>query len=244
VNAPRKRGRGKASLVATRSIGFNARRCSPSRPFPPTPTPCPNPPAHDALQRGHISYGTIFSPARASEAAEWKCQKGGEDCAPGSQGEAHPPCALAPMAFTHRFWRSPRTGAAQTSDRPSRDQSRRLGPAGPILPSMELHPVDACRGSRPRSSGRHMQIAPVKGRMRTVEEREVRRAVLATQPPGAAGISVRLFFAYLKRYQPVTGTKSGPLPLWGYRLHTSYSRRGRYTQDAAPGTAPQAEVIV
>jgi hypothetical protein len=31
-----------------------------------------------------------------------------------------------------------------------------------------------------------MQIAPVKGRMRTVEEHEVRRAVIATRPPGAA----------------------------------------------------------
>jgi hypothetical protein len=31
-----------------------------------------------------------------------------------------------------------------------------------------------------------MQIAPVEGRMRTVEEHEVRRAVIATQPLGAA----------------------------------------------------------
>jgi hypothetical protein len=31
-----------------------------------------------------------------------------------------------------------------------------------------------------------MQIAPVQGRMRTVEEHEARRAVIATQPQGAA----------------------------------------------------------
>jgi hypothetical protein len=51
-------------------------------------------------------------------------------------------------------------------------------------------------------------------------------------------ISVRLFFPYLKRYQPVTGTKSGPLPLRGYRLHTSYSRCGRYTQYLTPRRRP------
>jgi hypothetical protein len=37
-----------------------------------------------------------------------------------------------------------------------------------------------------------MQIAPVKGRMRPVEELEVRRAVIATQPLGA----VEYPFAY------------------------------------------------
>jgi len=49
-----------------------------------------------------------------------------------------------------------------------------------------------------------MQIAPVtrpvKGRMRTVEEHEVRRGVIATQPPGAAESP----FAYFSLIKSVT----------------------------------------
>jgi len=52
--------------------------------------------------------------------------------------------------------------------------------------------VDACEGEV-KVEWLAMQIAPVKGRMRTVEEHEVRRAVIATQPPGAAEYAVRLF---------------------------------------------------
>src|SRR5882672_11735044 len=52
-------------------------------------------------------------------------------------------------------------------------------------------------------------------------------------------ISVRLFFPYLKRYQPVTGTKSWPLPL-RYGVDTSQGGIIAYEQKRFP--PPQGEV--
>ena len=80
-------------------------------------------------------------------------------------------------AFTHRSRRFLHADAAQTMDRPSRDQNRRFGPTGLILPSLEHIPWTPAGSVR---------IAPVKGRTRSVEEHEMRKAVIATQPSGAA----------------------------------------------------------
>ena len=179
------------------------------------------------------------------------------------------------MAFTHRSRRSPHADAAQTTDRPSRDQNSRSGPTG-----LSCRPWNTSRG---RLRGLEAEVewlalAARAGRRADAHGRGTRSEKSSHRHTTARSsrTSVRLFFPYLKRYQPVTGIRSGPLPLRGDRLHTSYSRCGRYTQyltrrrpslrsaqaprhlegwvhsprllptlrDAAPGTAPQAEVIV
>jgi hypothetical protein len=106
-----------------------------------------------------------------------------------------PPCDA--MAFTHRARRSPHTNATQTTDRPSRDQNRRFGPTGLILPSMEHIPWTPAR-ARGQGQGARSE----KSRHRHTTARSSR-------------ISVRLFFPYLKRYQPVTGIKIWASPSAG-----------------------------
>jgi len=102
---------------------------------------------------------------------------------------------------------------------PSRDRNRRFGSTGLILPSMEHDTShESLRGLEAKAGWlAHADRAGQKAEARdrgTRSEKSSHHRTTAT----SSRVSDRLFFPYLKRYQSVTGAKSGPLPRRHSRL--------------------------